>query len=185
MAARRQQVQKARVAIGLSSPAAPGAGVRSGAPINPAGPASPTPDQPAVSAAPAAPAAAPGEFHPDNVPQMSSRADMLKATEAVLKQAANRGQAVAPVPGVAEQPPAAPAGLQDQIAAVGAENMSPEMQFMRVAGRVPSGREMAMFAATSELARQLGRNPTTNELMLFMTRPVAPASPAMIPGVNA
>jgi hypothetical protein len=184
MAARRQQVQKARVAIGLSSAAAPGGGVRSGGPINPAGPAAPTPDQPAVSAAPAA-APAPGEFHPDNVPEMSSRDDMLKATEALLKQAANRGQAVAPTPAVATQPPAAPTGIQDQIAAVGAENMSPEMQFMRVAGRVPSGREMAMFAATSELARQLGRNPTTNELMMYMTRPVAPASPAMIPGVNA
>lgn len=190
LAAKRLQVQKARNMIGLSSGGGPNGGMRSGGPVNPAGPASPTPAQPAETAAPTpgstpATADAANALHPNNVPEMKTREQMLAFTKQMLETHANQGTPVTPAAGV-DQPPAASAPpVLDQIQAVGAEKMSPEMQYMRLAGRNPSGRELAMFAATTALARQLGRNPTSNELMMYMTQPQAAASPVSIPGVNA
>lgn len=184
LAARRQQVQKARVAIGLSTPAAPGGGLRSGAPINPGAPGSPTSDQPAVTAAPTD-GAPTNALHPDNVPEMTTRDQALAYTKQMLDTHANQGRPITPAATI-DQPPAATAPpVLDAIRDAGAEQMSPVLQFMCLAGRNPSGREMAMFAATTELARQLGRNPTSNELMMYMTQPRAEASPVSIPGVNA
>jgi hypothetical protein len=185
LAARRAQVQKARVAVGLSSPAAPGGGMRSGGPVNPSAPGSPTPAQPAVTAGAPAGGAPMDALHPDNVPEMQTREQALAYTKQMLDAHANQGRPPAPAATVNQPPPSTAPPVLDAIQAAGAEKMSPVMQFMRLAGRNPSGREMAMFAATTELARQLGRNPTSNELMMYMTQPKAEASPVSIPGVNA
>jgi hypothetical protein len=192
LAARRQAIQKTRVAIGLSSGGAPNGGLRQGAPVNGPGPASPTPAQPA-EAVPAAPAAtAPATegaptnaLHPDNVPEMKTRDQALAYTKQMLDTQRNQGTPVTAPPAINQPPPPAGGPILDQIAAVGAQQMSPTMQFMRTQGRNPSGRELAMFSAVTELARQLGRNPTSNELMMYMTTPQAAASPVSIPGVNA
>ncbi len=184
LAARRQAIQKTRVAIGLSSGGAPNGGMRAGAPVNGPGPASPTPDQPAVTAAPTA-GAPMDALHPDNVPEMKTREQALAYTKQMLDTQRNQGRPVTPAAPVNQPPASAAPPVLDAIRDAGAEQMSPVAQFMRLAGRNPSGREMAMFAATTELARQLGRNPTSNELMIYMTQPRAEASPISIPGVNS
>jgi hypothetical protein len=192
LAARRQAIQKTRVAIGLSSGGAPNGGMRQGAPVNGPGPAAPTPAQPAeavpeapAATAPATEGAPTNALHPDNVPTMTTRDQALAYTKQMLDTQRNQGTPVTEPPATNQPPPVAASPVLDQIAAVGAQQMSPAMQFMRVNGRSPSGRELAMFSATTELARQLGRNPTSNELMMYMTRPAAAASPVSIPGVNA
>ncbi len=173
--ARRANVQRARDALGLSQNLPQGA-MRSGKPISANEPASPTPANPAqaVPPTPAPPAggagaAPPAEgLHPDNVPNMSSRDEMLAYTKRVLEQAGNQGRAVAPVPAVENAPGYTVPSLQDQLSEVGAQQQSPYIQFMRLAGRTPSSREMAMFSAANFLSQQLGRNPTKNELMMYM-----------------
>ena len=183
LAARRQQVQRARNAIGLSSGGAPNGGMRSGKPINPnEEPASPTPAAPAEQVPQTV---APDALHPDNVPEMNTHEDRLKFTQKMLDAAKSGGRMITPAPKVNETPASTAPQVLDQIDALGAAKMSPVMQFMRIAGRSPSGRELAMYSATVELARQLGRNPTSNELLQYMTQPKAEASSAIIPGVNA
>lgn len=189
--ARRANVQKARDAIGLSSGGAPNGTLRAGKPIGPNEPGTPTPAQPAVTSPQPADTGtgtpAPQGMHPDNIPQMSgnNRDEQLALVSQMLKQAANQGVPVASAPATVTAPPSTPDTVTNQIAAVGAQQMSPEAQFMRVAGRTPSAREMSMFYATTALAQQLGRNPTKNELLTYMTRPAdnTPApGPVVTPG---
>lgn len=67
------------------------------------------------------------------------------------------------------QVPATPLG--QQVDQMGATGLSLEQQFYRLAGRLPSPREMAVFRTTLLLEDQLGRRPTANELRSVLSRP--------------
>ncbi len=195
---RRQQVQRTRDILGLSGGGAPQGNLRAGKPINSNEPGSPTPDQPAQTVpspastpSPTGPASTPAGaagMNPDEIQPPQTPEDRTKLVEQFLDLAKTHGKPVVPAPAIAEPPPSTAPALADQIAAQGAENMSPEMQFIRIAGRTPSGRDMAMFYATSALAQQLGRNPTPTELLQYMTQQggqVQTGGPAVLPGVNS
>lgn len=61
--------------------------------------------------------------------------------------------------------------LTEQLEHLGAVSVSPQEQFARVAGRMPSPREMTVFNARMVLEQQLGRPPTSNELKMQLLRP--------------
>jgi hypothetical protein len=109
---------------------------------------------------------------------------MLEMAKGFIDQARNQGNEVAPEgPSIDMAPPTASPALADQISGVGAAGYSAEMQFMRLAGRAPSGREMVVFNATQQLAQQLGRPPTRNEVLARVTAPVeAMQGPAPVSG---
>ena len=69
----------------------------------------------------------------------------------------------------APQPDTVP--LSEQAARLGATGLSPEQQFYRLAGRLGSPREMAVFRTTVLLEGQLNRRPTANELRAALMRP--------------
>lgn len=162
LAQKSRTINKTRQALGLSSSAAGGTGqVRAPAPPPPPRAIG---DSPVAAAQSAPPAAADTATERD--PQM------LEMAKGFLDQARNQGNAVAPEgPSITGAPPTISPPLSEQIGGVGAAGYSAEMQFMRLAGRPPSGREMVVFAATQQLTQQLGRPPTRNEVLMRVTSP--------------
>lgn len=161
LAAKRRTIDKTRQSLGLSSSPAGGTGqVRAPAPPPPQRATGESP----VAVAPAPDAGAPaGERDPK----------LLEMAKGFLDSARNNGNAVAPAgPPIAMAPATQSPSLPDQITGVGGSGYSPEMQFMRLAGRPPSGREMVVFNATQQLTQQLGRPPTRNEVLMRVTNPV-------------
>jgi hypothetical protein len=98
---------------------------------------------------------------------------MLAQAKDFIDSVRSQGNAVAPAgEPIQMAPPTHSPALPDQITGVGAQGYSPEMQFMRLAGRPPSGREMVVFNATQQLTQQLGRPPTRNEVLMRVSNPV-------------
>ncbi len=87
---------------------------------------------------------------------------------------AGAGQPPAPAPTVTNpletlQPETRP--LKERLQDQGAISVSPLEQFARLAGRMPSPRELAVFQARLTLEGQLGRVPTATELKMYLMRP--------------
>lgn len=148
----------------------------------------PPPKRPAEAPSPRqgnAPAPAPGAEAPPAPPETppEMRAQMLETVRQFLNQASGRGNPVPPQsPSVA--PPVVPASAPRTVSeALGREGIPEALplreQFFRLAGRMPTETELAIFAGRMELERQLGRPPTAREIQLYVTRPqrVSPAFP--------
>lgn len=154
VAARARAVQRTRSTLGISG----------SAPNGPVRPATPPPSTPAASD----PAASlpQTDFAPPAGTDPNSREAMLDQARQFLSQAANGGNQVAPAPSPIDVPAEMPApDLGESLMNVGATNLPLDIQFQRMAGRPPSGRELAVFASYSQLYQQLGRPPTRNELL--------------------
>lgn len=61
--------------------------------------------------------------------------------------------------------------LMARLGDIGAVKLSPMEQFARLAGRMPSPRELVIFQSRAVLEQQLGRSPTPTELKVFVMRP--------------
>lgn len=163
LAARRASLQKSRERLGLSGAGGVGAPVAAQSNVRAA---APTPESPA--APPQAPQTAPvtTPSQPQRDPQMLAQAQQF------LDQVRNKGNVPTPIgESVQTAPPSVPEALSQQVDRVGAAGMSPEMQAFRIFGRPPAAREMVIFNAVRALEQQLGRPPTRNELLLYVTRP--------------
>jgi len=160
VAARRRAVQRTRQSLGVGA-SAPNARVQ---------PASPPPPTPAAED----PAARlpQTEFSPPAGSDPNSREAMLSQAQQFLNQVAQGGQQVAPQPeAIATPAPTEPvAPLADRLTSLGAARSPMDVQFMRLAGRPPSARELAVFAAYSQLSQEMGRPPTRRELLYRVTR---------------
>lgn len=106
--------------------------------------------------------------------------DMIKRSMPALGQQEPGGQTLAgpteaaPSPKVQSpfdhlQPETRP--LVERLQEIGAASVSPVEQFARIAGRMPSPRELTIFNARFTLEGQLGRPPTPTELKLYIMRP--------------
>lgn len=175
LAARRAQLLKQRERLSLTDSSGVGGARPQGnvqtvqpTPKGPAAPTAATPDQTAPQPQPPAaqPAARGGAKQYD--PQM-----LQQATDFLNQVKSSGGPPAAETPDLEMAPPTVSPSLTDQIQAVGADNLSPVAQFMRVAGRPPTGREMVIFSATKALEDQLGRPPTRNELLMHVTSQAA------------
>jgi len=165
LAARRQSLQKARERLSLA-PSGGAAGQRPQSNVQAPAPLPQAPASPPIASGQA------GAPAPLDAAGTVRDPEMLQQAQAFIDQAKNEGKtSVAPPTGVVTAPPSVPVSLNDQIANVGAQGMSPYAQAMRVYGRPPAAREMAIFSAVQTLEAQLGRPPTRNEVMMFVTAP--------------
>jgi hypothetical protein len=174
LTARRAQLLKTRQRLNINDSnttagtAAAAGSVQRVQPV-PQGPAAPTPDAPDVTApVPQPPSAAPAG---PGQPQQRDEQMLQQARDFLDQARSGGGVPQAPVPDLETAPPTVPASLTDQIGSVGGAGLSPVAQFMRIAGRPPTGREMVVFNATKTLEQQLGRAPTRNELLMHVTSP--------------
>ncbi len=167
LAQKSRTINKTRQALGLSQSAAGGAGsVRAPAPP-------PTPLAPRPADATAGAVVTPAQPADANAQQPARNPKQLQMVTDFLNQAKTQGREVAPAgPTMDSAPPIQSLPLSDQIEAAGATSYSPEMQFMRLAGRAPSGREMFVFNIAQQMTQQLGRPPTRNEVLARVTAPV-------------
>ena len=159
LAQKRRSIDKTRQALRLNPTSDIGGGVNSR--VRPPAPPPPPKTNDAAEQA--------GAPQPEGAVQRDPA--LLKIAQDHLDEIRNQGNPRSPAPPpFATAPPTAPATLPDQIAAVGAANLSPEQAFMRLNGRPPAPREMVIYNATSQLTQQLGRAPTRNEVLMYVTR---------------
>lgn len=103
-----------------------------------------------------------------------ARQAMLEKAKAFLNEQRNPGAQPIPENGIDTQVPGPDnLPLSGQINALGGAGISPEQQFYRLAGRMPSGRELAAMRTTVMLEQQLNRRPTANELRAAIMRPAS------------
>ena len=174
LAARRKRLDQARVALNMGGQGGvgdvrPQANVRAPAP---------TPQAPAAAEPPQTPqarqqtTATGAEVNPQRDQMRQQAEEFLNRARAAQTSSGGPGGEIAPEPStLASAPPSVPTPLSGQLAAVNAQQLSPIAQFMRVAGRPPSGRELYVFNAVRSLEQQLGRPPTRNEVLLHVTAP--------------
>ena len=168
IASKRQRVQQIRSRLSMGDqPGAASSGMRPNAPQNPSGPAQQGEEPFSVEEAMK-------KFD-------AKRPEMLEQIRAKLPTFAQQDSG-----GGLTVPPEAPgqrvtnpyetmqgeqSSLLARIRAQSMERASPVEQFTRLAGRMPSPRELAVFNSRSILEGQLGRPPTTNELKMYLMRP--------------
>lgn len=168
IASKRARVQQIRQRLSMNDqPGAAQGGMKPNAPQNPSGPA----------------AGGDEAFDIDSAMQKfdAKKGEMLEMIRSKLPQFAQQdsggGLTVAP-----EQPGAVfsnpyqtmqgeGTSLLERIRKQSMERASPVEQFTRLAGRMPSPRELAVFNSRSVLESQLGRPPTSNELKMYLLRP--------------
>jgi hypothetical protein len=171
LAAKRRTIDKTRQALGLNSGGGGSAGVAR-APAPPPPPTAPGDSPVQINPSPGPVVPQPTDAS-TNTPTPDRNPQELQMVTDFLNQAKAQGKAVAPAgPPIQTAPVTQSPTLPEQITAAGADNYSPEMQFMRLAGRPPSGREMTIFNAVQSLTQQLGRAPTRNEVLLSVQNPV-------------
>lgn len=164
--ARRAQLSKIRQRLNLEGgPQAPQGNLRQVAPSPPTGPAQ----------------IKTGQKPPEEIADFAPADDKREAMLARIRefQSVNSGQfaGAAPSKTATPQMQREQRPLLERIQSMGAAALSPQQQFMRLAGRPPAPREISMFNARIILERQLGRPPTSIEMRLFMARPgVGPES---------
>jgi len=160
IARRRVAIDRTRQTLGL--------GTEMGAPQAPTRAIPNPPPQPVPSGK-----QAPGQLAPaGEAAAPNSRAAMLEKAKAFLDQQQRPQSQPMPQNGIDVQAPTPDTTpLTDQVAGLGAAGISPEQQFYRLSGRMPSPREMAVFRATMLLEGQLNRRPTANELRASLMRP--------------
>lgn len=171
LAARRRRLDASRQQLRLGSSGGasdvrPQAGVRAPAPTPEAPAAGPEPVESTTSQQ------ARQQTNPNRDQMRAQAEDFLNRARASQNSSGGPTGEIAPEPGtLASPPPSVPAPLSAQLAQVGAQSLSPLSQFMRLAGRPPSGRELYIFNAARNLEQQLGRPPTRNEVLLHVTSP--------------
>lgn len=102
---------------------------------------------------------------------------MLAKAKAFLDQQKNPGAQPVPEEGIQNLTPAPDAEMTtSRITALGAAGVSPEQQFYRLNGRMPSPREMVVHRQMLLLEQQLNRKPTANELRTSLMRPASLSS---------
>lgn len=108
---------------------------------------------------------------------------MMAATKQFFQKARRPG--ATPV----EQPPARVSApkpdesmVTDKAERLGMNGASPQQQFYRLSGRMPTPRDMAVFRTVLLLEQQLGRKPTSTELRAALTKPalLGVAAPAAV-----
>jgi len=106
------------------------------------------------------------------------RQEMIRETMTTMAKMQAGGRPTMPQKQYEPQAPGQ-APMVPRLQEWGAEKLSPEMQFYRIAGRNPSPRELAVFSSRIELERELGRVPTRSELKAYIARgvPMSPAHP--------
>ncbi len=168
IAARAKSVQRTRAALGIGA-AGPNGPVRTANP----------PQTPAATDAPAGPM--PITDFPGAGGDPNSRDSLRAQAQQFLQQAANNGQQVAPAPEAIQTPPhVTTPDLGESLAGVGASNLPLDIQFQRLAGRPPSGRDLAVYGIYAQMYREMGRPPTNTELLYRVTQPAAAPQSASI-----
>lgn len=170
LAAKRKKIDAARQQLRMGGdPARPQSNVRAPAPT-PEAPGQP-PESAESQTTRRQATTAGGEVNPQRE-EMRRQADefLMRAKASQSGSSGGPDGEIAPAPDtLTTAPPSVPAPLGDQLARVGATQLSPIAQFMRLAGRPPSGRELYVFNAVRSLEQQLGRPPTRNEVLLHVT----------------
>jgi hypothetical protein len=165
MAARADRIRKIRTNLGLSEPSGmPQANLQPAGPTNPQAGLGPQED-----------------FDVDGAVKEKFDANRDSMLAAIKERMGGGQDGTAP----GEAPTAAPSQtmqtpdsylkpetepLAGRLANAGATSASPSEQFARLAGRLPSPRELAVFQGRALLEGNLGRPPTPTELKLYMMR---------------
>jgi len=172
VAARAKSVQRTRAALGI------GTLIHNG-PVRSATP----PASPPAAAAPDA--QLPITDYSGGGGDPNSREALRTQAQKFLQQVANGGNQVAPAPEAIKMPPDVPTpDLGTALDLVAARDLPLDIQFQRLAGRPPSGRDLAVYGIYSQMYRELGRPPTNTELLYRVTQPAAsPHSAGIEPAV--
>jgi hypothetical protein len=181
LAIQKARVDKAKMLLGLSSRGVPQA--QSGPPGKAPSPANSTPAQTAAS--PTAGAEEPQPLITTTAATQEEAHGHLRNQVAEFLQNMQPQPGAQPLPAQSTAPiSSAPqtASMATRVAETGAQNLTPQEQFYRLAGRSPSPRELSIFSSRMLLEKQLGRPPTQIELRNYIMRPevVSPAYPTVV-----